>query len=576
MILQKLYECAEAIIGENMPPPMYETKPVRWIVELAPDGRYEISSNAGDGKKDRGLPRTIPFVGRTAGIRPILLADTPSYVFGAAIPDSKGVIDKRAADKHRAFRELVKQCVEETGDEGATAVLRLIDSQSAQLPDGMDPSDIVTFRYRDKLVVDSVAVQRFWAKSARGDADGDAGTQFQCLVTGIRGPVDESLSVAVKGLPGGQTSGVALVSANSNAFESHGLKRAQTAPINRDAGERIVKALNRLIANKKNRVIVGNVVYVFWTKHGPDEYFPGMIDEPQAEMVRDLIDSARSGRLYELDDEMKEEFYVFALSANAARVVIRDQITTTLGSVRQNLARWFELQDMVNFDGTPGPIRGVWKVAAAAYRAASKEMEPSAAVGLLQAAILGKPIPEHLLARTIMRCRADRAVNHGRATLIKMILSTHEEVSNIPMASLNMENTSPAYVCGRLLAHLAAIQKAAVGDISANIVDRYYGAASTSPATVMPLLLSMATKAHLPKIRKTKPKWHGALDNRLMEISTKLDDFPSILTLKDQGLFALGFYHQKAFDRATAIAKHDEKVAKTNDHDIDNTENEDE
>jgi CRISPR-associated protein Csd1 len=574
MILQKLYECAEAIIGENMPPPMYESKPVRWIVELAPDGRHRIVSNAGDGKQNRGLAATIPFLGRTSGVCPILLADSPAYLFGASIPDNKGKTDGRATAKHEAFCDLVRRCVGDTEDEGAAAALRFLEHLPVDLPEAMSPTDIITFRYKGRLVADSPAIRRFWAKVARGDGDGEP--DFECLVTGIRGPVDKSLSVMVKGLPGGQTSGVALMSANSNAFESHGLERAQTSPINRDVGERIVKALNRLIAGQNSRVIVGNVVYVFWTKKGPNEIVPALINSPDPAMVRDLIDSARRGKPYGMADKMAEEFYVFALSANAARVVIRDQISTTLSSVRHNLARWFEAQEMVNYDGSPGPYKGAWFVAAAAYRDARKEMDASAAVGCLRSALLGEPVPENLLVRAVMRCRAERGVNHGRATLIKMILSTHQEVLDYPMTTLNMDNTQPAYVCGRLLAHLAAIQKAALGDINANLVDRYYGAASTAPATVMPLLLSMATKAHLPKVRKARHNVFSALENRLMEITGLLDGFPAILTLDEQGLFALGFYHQKASDRASARARSEENAIKKNEQENRSNETEDE
>jgi CRISPR-associated protein Csd1 len=41
----------------------------------------------------------------------------------------------------------------------------------------------------------------------------------------------------------------------------------------------------------------------------------------------------------------------------------------------------------------------------------------------------------------------------------------------------------------------------------------------------------------------------------LQEILSGLPAFPATLTLRDQGLFALGYYHQKAEDRRQAIAR---------------------
>ena len=51
-------------------------------------------------------------------------------------------------------------------------------------------------------------------------------------------------------------------------------------------------------------------------------------------------------------------------------------------------------------------------------------------------------------------------------------------------------------------------------------MDRYFGAASTAPATVFGILLTNANKAHLPKLRKTNPGAYQALQKRLEEILT--------------------------------------------------------
>jgi CRISPR-associated protein Csd1 len=126
----------------------------------------------------------------------------------------------------------------------------------------------------------------------------------------------------------------------------------------------------------------------------------------------------------------------------------------------------------------------------------------------------------------------------------------------LPMEKLNPEpelqpEDRSAYHCGRLLAELEATQRAAIGKINASLTDRYYGAASSNPATAFPPLMRGA-RAHLSKLRKNQAGTCNALEERIEEITSHLSDFPKTLTMQHQGLFALGYYHQRAANRAAA------------------------
>lgn len=122
------------------------------------------------------------------------------------------------------------------------------------------------------------------------------------------------------------------------------------------------------------------------------------------------------------------------------------------------------------------------------------------------------------------------------------------------MVQLQSNHPEPAYHCGRLLAVLESIQRGALGDINATIVDRFYGTASTAPASVFGRLLRGA-QPHLSKLRRDRPAAGYALQERLEEVLAALPAFPTTLNLKQQGLFALGYYHQRAHDRAQARAR---------------------
>ena len=126
------------------------------------------------------------------------------------------------------------------------------------------------------------------------------------------------------------------------------------------------------------------------------------------------------------------------------------------------------------------------------------------------------------------------------------------------MVRLDETNTRPAYLCGRLLAVLEQVQFLAVSP-KATLIDRFYGTASTAPGSVFPRLIKGA-QAHLGKLRKERLGAYIALQDRLGAIMGELTAFPAVLSLPDQGWFSLGYYHQRAWDRAQAKARKEEQV----------------
>jgi hypothetical protein len=137
-----------------------------------------------------------------------------------------------------------------------------------------------------------------------------------------------------------------------------------------------------------------------------------------------------------------------------------------------------------------------------------------------------------------------------------------------PMVQLDPDNRDPAYLCGRLLAVLEAVQRAAIPGVEATITDRFFGTASSAPASVFGRLIR-GSQAHLGKLRKERRGTYEALQRRLEEIQAGLTTFPKTLTLEQQGLFSLGYYHQRAADRAAAIAYRQSRDEEKNDPDTD-------
>jgi CRISPR-associated protein Csd1 len=104
------------------------------------------------------------------------------------------------------------------------------------------------------------------------------------------------------------------------------------------------------------------------------------------------------------------------------------------------------------------------------------------------------------------------------------------------------------------LAELEAAQRAALPRLNQTLTDRFYGGASTSPASVFPALLRNL-RNHMAKLRRDRPPAYHAIEGRLMDITSGLPPaLPAALTLQQQARFGIGYYHQRAEDRAAARA----------------------
>jgi CRISPR-associated protein Csd1 len=554
MLLQRLADYTGQL---NLPPTLYAEAPVRYIVELDGTGRLLSpepidTANPAEPRERRGVRRHVPQVQRAVGIKPLLLADNAEYTFGLARDTSKPA---RVAACHEAYLDLLDRCATATGESAVGVVrdfLRGAPLAQLELATTFDRGAALTFRVDGEFLVDLPAVQAFWAAANDPSADPDRPAPImQCLVCGQDRPVLDRLQAKIKGVPGGQTSGTAIISANAGAFESYGLEASLIAPTCATCGERFTKAINALLADQSSHIVLGGAAFVFWTRQPtPEIPFRELFTQPDSAQAREALATIRTGK--SLPDIEEIAFYGTVLSGSGGRAVVRDWIDTTVGNVLAQLRRWFARQHIVDPYGQDGLPLGLYALAAATVRDPRTDLAPPTTHALLHGALNGTPLPMDLLYQAVRRNRAEQCVRRARAALIKLVLlsrqSSHEENA---MVQLDPHHPSVAYHCGRLLAVLEAIQRGAIRDIKATIVDRFFGTASSAPIAVFARLLRGA-QPHLTKLERDRPPVYFALQRRLEEILANVGAFPRTLTLEEQGLFALGYYHQRAFDRAQA------------------------
>lgn len=600
MLLTKLKEFADERMTEQLPP-LYAMTPVAWIIALSSDGlplspkpieRIDSSNPRGKG----GLDMAVPHIQRSSAIKPRLLADNGMYTFGRTQytdldeaerqrlaqdePDAHRKMVKgqqRAEKAHEAYRKMLDRCAAQTQEPAVLAVQRFYEHGGADLLDLGNQWDYgLKAAFKVQLADDTSlhphdlpAVQRFWL------SEHTPGTAAfgQCVICSENKPVLDRMQKKIKGIPfrPGEPAETSIISANAAAFRSYGQQASRVASTCRECAEDLHRALNRLLADDHTHLRVGSTTFVFWTRDNLAFDIRSLMNKPEAAAVRALFESVGRGRHAALEDD--SPFYSAALSANGGRAVVRDWLNTTVASVANNIARWFRLQRIIDprdEDPTgvhPRPL-GLFALAASTVRDARRDQPVSTPRTLFHAAINGTPLPTEVAHQAVRRCRAAQGVTRPRAALIKLVLLSQEphQPKEDYMVALEPSHPSTAYHCGRLLAVLEDVQRVALPGVNATIVDRYYGAASSTPATVFGALIRGA-QPHLAKLQRDRPGAHVNLQRNLEDVCAQIEDWPPTLALKDQALFSLGYYHQRAHDRAESLSRRTARNDKTDQED---------
>ncbi|WP_211093523.1 type I-C CRISPR-associated protein Cas8c/Csd1 [Cohnella fermenti] len=377
-----------------------------------------------------------------------------------------------------------------------------------------------------------------------------------CLVTGEQNVVVEATHPVIKGVRNTQSSGASIVSFNKDSFNSYSKTQNFNAPIGKTVASRYVKALNALLDNSKQRLIVGDASVVFWAErqHGFENDFAFLFQEPAkdspdagTERIKALLESIHTGAYAE--DSGTTRFYILGLAPNMARIAIRFWQVGTVAEHAGRIKQYFEDFAIVKPPTEP-EFYSVWRILVnLAIQDKTENIPPNLAGQFMNSILEGTPYPITLLQAVLRRIRSDpeKRVKPVRAALIKAYLnryhrfysdSTYKEVER----ELDTNHPSEVYHIGRLFAALEKIQEESSPGLNATIRERFYGSACMTPNIVLPTLLRLKNH-HLKKIdRKGRVVTFEGL---LGEIMGKIKAFPAHLSLNEQGLFAIGYYHQR-------------------------------
>lgn len=375
-------------------------------------------------------------------------------------------------------------------------------------------------------------------------------------------------------MPKGQTAGCALVSFNEPAFESYGLKGNLNASICRDCARNLTEGLSYMLSEGhmvpqdeekkrkehyqyKHRLnISDNTLVLFWTRDiTGDENGFDILDEPDEENVKKLLESAWSGdhRLGTVVDN--NMFFSCTLSSAAARIAVRDWTAMSLDEYKHNIADWFRDIEIQDREGKMlySPLRFLINATQRDKKLGEKQksdLNSKARIGsvLWNAAIKGRKykLPKEVLQFVFNRIFIGDKFSPERAALLKLIIIRN--TNNEMKSTLDEANRSVAYLCGRLFAVIESMQWKAIGNVNSGVKERYFAAAASQPAYILGGIL--LTK-NVPVYQK---KIGGYLAKELNEIAGLLSEsgsLPQRFTVVEQGEFALGYYFQKNHKSST-------------------------
>jgi len=385
-------------------------------------------------------------------------------------------------------------------------------------------------------------------------------------------PVLDQPHGLIKRIPAGQTAGCALISYNEKAFESYDLKGNDNSSVCTNCAKNYVEGLNYLltkgyikgVSKHTNRKNFGtDTAMIFWT-HEPEPLDEiDWFDKPDAGRVANLIDSVNNAKNNVSKHLNTNQFYSLTLSGAAARIAIRDWIEISLDEYKQNIAKWFEDVRIKYYDFNSNELQLFYpSLNQLAWACNRKEATDDPTISrvakhLWNCALKNQKPPLWILPVVLKRIAHNEITSEGksintfttaRASLIRFMLNRNNNGGIKMKEELDFENTAPAYLCGRLFALIEGIQRSALGkDINAGVRERFFTAASTSPSPAFGRLIRQMQN-HLTKLKQDKAYLANILDGEVRDLCGQIKEFPAVLSLEQQGQFALGYYHQKHYN----------------------------
>lgn len=588
MILQSLVRHYETLAekGEITRPGWCKER-VSYALELSNDGELKhvlpVKIEREKGKKSVWEPQVLEVPERetlSSGTISNFLCHHSGYFLGV---DNKGK-PERAKECFQCAKEKHLEVLRAANSPAANAVKKFFETwkpeEAMEHPalseelDGILAGGNLVFLTEGSYVHADQEVMQAWEDYYEKTMEGSEGV---CLVTGQKTSVSR-IHRKIKGVPGAQPAGAALVSFNESAFKSYGKEQSFNAPVGKYAMYAYTTALNALLADKKHVTTIGDITVVYWSEDGStacQDVFACSFEPTtdNREIVDGVFKNVEAGRpiyIPGVENEISPEqrFYVLGLSPNAARLSVRFFYADSLGRLLQRIKAHYDRMELVGPETETTVYYGLQRMLKETVNKKTTDKKPVShmAASVYRSILSGGRYPVSFYHAVLGRIRAEQddkdqkiyKITRGRVAIIKAYLlrNGNQAEEEVTMA-LNENSTNTAYLLGREFAVLEAVQEEANPGINATIKDRYFNAACAAPASVFPILFKLKN-SHIRKMESRGKQIYyekilGSLQEKLEIPEGAQSAYPKRLSLEEQGMFILGYYHQtqKRYEKKT-------------------------
>jgi len=568
MILQALCDYYDRK-QDDLPPFGFEEKAIPFIIVIDASGEFiQLQDNREiENGKTTIKPVRVPKASGRSGAKSYETAyclwDHYGYIVAQPklakptdTPKEKEITD--AKKQHESFKTLVSFLSKELPDDDGVKAVDLFLNAEHEI-DKLRSSEIwheclkikgcnLTFKLSGKnyLVCQSEQVIN-WVKQ-QPLAESNVVNGF-CLITGEKTKIvrlhDSIAGVNQKPAP--------LAAINEPAYTSFGKDKGFNFPVSAESSFKYAASLNHLLRkSSKTKFRIAETTYVCWAdktnvlENVFASIFTDAKDDPDstARAVKSLFSTIHNGAY--LENNGRDKFYVLGLAPNSARIVVRYWQVGTIAEFSEKITQWFNDIDIVGRDHYGfSPLKKLLRATALQYK--DDNISPNLPADVVRSILSGTRLPETFMQAALRRIKSEKGnVSFNRACILKAYLNRKYRFSTTNQreltVSLNKEEKRIGYCLGRLFAVLEKLQEDAQPGIKATIRDRYYSSASSTPKTVFGTLVRLSTH-HLKKLEN--PGWRINAEKRIGEVMACIAEFPSHLNLENQGLFAIGYYHQK-------------------------------
>ena len=587
MILQALVRCYEALAerGELQKPGWSPVK-VSWGLELDADGQAKsLLPLGGMDTKSKQFSRTMTLPNKlksTSRASSNFLWDNSEYILG---------LGKKENTTEKNFQACVwrhQEILKDVKHPFAQAIVKFFDGWK---PENSFENPIIKTNIKElikggnivfvmedsngelQFAHDVPEIRRAWDETYISMGNEEVG---RCLVTGEKTPI-VILHPSISGVYGAKSFGALLVSFNMEASESYGKEQGRNAPVGKYAAFAYGAALNYMVGHADFHGRLGDTTLVYWAEGAEPAYgsafmaMMGMGGEDKNEITQKELSGVLTAlcgghtvKWANVPLNPENRFYILGLAPNASRLSVRFFLQNSFEKFAKKYQKHQDDLKIVHSASDERESLSMWALLGeTAIKNPNKppKFQRQLVEEMLNAILTGSPYPSTLFTQVEIRIRAEREINRGKAAIIKAYLlrnvveqqkdQTHvyKEVLDV---ELNEQSTYLPYRLGRLFAVLEAVQQKANPNINTTIKDRYFNSACATPALVFPTLLRLA-QSHLSKIGGGAKVYYDKMITELLGDVTQ--SYPPRLNLQDQGIFQIGYYHQ----RQRMYAKKEEK-----------------